>query len=154
MALLRIQDPAICSLHGSRKKRNRPRSHDELRERRVPDWSALLITIDEVFVRETPAPVQEVIDLIADELNTARENDSVSCLDWARKTYWVKHDLDNLCDKTTKLVHSAPRRPRAPPRCTSCYQIGHNRRSRCCNNYVASSALSHPSSLANLSQRN
>lgn len=32
-------------------------------------------------MRETPAPVQEVIDLIADELNTARENDSVSCLD-------------------------------------------------------------------------
>lgn len=162
-ALLRIQDPAICPLRGSRKWRNRTRSHNELRKRRAPDRSAPLITIDEseedeVLVRGTPAPqptpAQEVIDLTADEPDTAREGDSAGCLERARQTYREKRDLDDLCDETTELVHPAPRRPRAPPRCTSCFQIGHNRRSRCCTNYVASSALSRPSSLANPSHRN
>lgn len=73
--LRRIQDPAIRPLRGTRKRRNRTRSHDELRERRVPNRAApTLETIQEddelgeVLVPGTQTQNRdEVIDLTGDE---------------------------------------------------------------------------------------
>lgn len=180
--LRRIQDPAIRPLRGTRKRRERTRSHDELRSARVPnrapDGSSTLATIEEgaedevqevlipgtppINAHQTVQTVAEVIDLTGAAPAAAQDmtESDTELLAMMAEEEALQQQLRNeemalMVREAGELDQQRQRRTRAPPQCTACHNFGHNRRSRRCPNYVTSSAVSHPpSSLVNPSQLN
>ncbi|KZZ87457.1 hypothetical protein AAP_05690 [Ascosphaera apis ARSEF 7405] len=161
-ALLRsIQDPAIRPLRGMRKRRERLRSHDEMRERRVRHRPALQTIAEEEELHDAPevlvpgtqpeeAVAEEVIDLTGKESEGGAEHGEDESLEdyvtrlivrMRQRQREVREHEERMDNLAAGMPEMTPRRPRGVSTCSSCSQLGHTRRSKRYPNYATSSAL-------------